>query len=90
MLTSAFHSKHFFALARRRRTQYVNPPSTPRKFIESPEDYQGALKELSDEGELETVDSASDIDESELIEHFDHETSSEIDTDVLGPPQASS
>ncbi|GBN00881.1 hypothetical protein AVEN_215653-1 [Araneus ventricosus] len=50
------------------------------------------LKELSDEEALEAVDRASDIDESEFIEHVDHETDSEseIDACTLEPPQASS
>ncbi|GBM44935.1 hypothetical protein AVEN_126358-1 [Araneus ventricosus] len=72
------------------QSQYANPPSMPTKFIVPPKNYERVLKELSDEKALKAVDSASDIDELQFIEHADYEIDSEIERGDLEPPQASS
>ncbi|XP_035207646.1 uncharacterized protein LOC118182410 [Stegodyphus dumicola] len=69
----------------RRRTPYAAPPSMYRKNIVPPEDYLRVL-EVSFDEDSDNLDNASDVDESEVIEHSDHESDSEIEGNVSKHP----
>ncbi|KAF8766439.1 hypothetical protein HNY73_019503 [Argiope bruennichi] len=57
-----------------------------RKNIVPPEDYQRLLQEFSEEEDAENLDNASDVDGSEVIEHSDHESDSEIEENISKHP----